>query len=162
MIVDNVGVLAHRHDCCFNFYLLECFLFKNFHHSHCPRFIVICSTEDSVDCAHCSFPQQLDEHVFIIWTFMDKLYFGDLFVELCIGQQDIFRNNLLFLEPMKDLNHCLRIFLDLFSTDVTFFQYVHHFFCQPFDAEWTVHIDLQMQIVFKICRSVSPKLYLLM
>lgn len=118
MVVDDVLVGAHRHDCGLDLDLVQDFLFGDFHDADCPAFIGQLSVEGLVDGAHGAFAELLGEAVELVWVVGQEGDSLDLLVELRISQEGIIGDLLLLLQARHDLDHDLRVVLDDFFADV--------------------------------------------
>ena len=152
MVVYNVLICAHSHDCCFYLYFMQDFLLGYLHHSDCPAFISVFTIESVVYCAHRSFTKLLGESIELVGVIWQKVYSFDLLVELVVSKECVIGYFLLSFETSHDLDHDLGIVLDHFLANVVFGEELHHVRSKTLDAARTVEVHFQMHLVFEVLR----------
>ena len=142
MIVNNIFVGTHRHNCCLYLNFVKYLLLRNLHHSYRPAFIRVFTVKSLIDCAHCTLTKLFGKAIDLIGIVRQKVDFLNLFIKLAIRQKSIIWNFLLFLQPSHNLDHYLRIVLNNILTDIVLGEELHHLWSEPFNSTWTVKIDL--------------------
>ena len=127
LVVDDVLVGAHGHDCGLDLDLMQDLLLRHLHHADCPALVGVLSAEGLVNGAHGAFAQLLGEAVDLVGVLRQKVDLLDLLVELAVGQEGVVRDFLVLLESSHDLDHHLRVVLDHILADVVLREQLHHF-----------------------------------
>ena len=120
MIVYDVRVRTHGHDCGLDFYFVEDILFWHFHHSHCPTLVAVFAVECLVHCAHGALAKLLRESIGFVRIFWFKLNFCNLFIELRIREKGIIRNLILLLQSSHDLDHGVWVLFYFIASEIVF------------------------------------------
>lgn len=68
MVVHNIFICAHRHDCGLDFNFMKNLLLRNFHDTDSPALIRILSIESLINCAHGSFSELFCKSIISQWV----------------------------------------------------------------------------------------------
>lgn len=152
MVVYDVFIGTHGHDCGLNLDLMQNILFWHLHHSHCPAFLSVLTVEGVVDRAHRPLAELLGETVQLIRVVRQEVYSFDLLIEFVVGEESVVGYFLLGFETSHDLDHDLRVVLDHVLANVVLCKQLHHVGSEALDPARAVQVHLQMHLVLEVLR----------
>jgi hypothetical protein len=140
VIVDDIFVGTHGHDCCFDFDLMEDILFWDLHDSDCPAFIRVFPIESLINSTHSSFSKLFGKAVAFIGIIWQEMNLLNLFIKVTVANQGIVRYFLFFLQASHNLKHHLRILLNELAVYIVLGKKLHHVRCQTLDPARTIQV----------------------